>query len=77
MPGDRIEMRYMEKKTKLILGFIVSLIGVAIIIISIVDYLTKSNRLPSYVGLIGLVIAVIGRSMNSRNLLEMNKGKRK
>jgi len=61
----------MENKTRLILGFTVSFVGVAIIIASIADFLTGSNSLPSYVGLIGLAVAVIGRSMNSRNLMEM------
>lgn len=59
----------MEAKARLILGFIVSFIGVAIIIASMVDFLAKWNRLPSYVALIGIIIALIGRSMNNKNLM--------
>jgi hypothetical protein len=58
----------MKAKTRLILGFIVSFVGVAIIILSTVDFLAGWQKLPSYVGLTGLVIALIGRSLNARNL---------
>lgn len=64
----------MDEKSRLALGFVISFVGVALIIWSIVDLLAKWNRLPGYVGLIGLVIAAIGRGMNARNLAA-RKGK--
>ena len=43
-----------------IFGMILAVLGLILIVIDAVDYLFLDNNLPSSIGLIGILIAIIG-----------------